>query len=67
MAQSKKYVVLADIESVRVPFGAFAAALDEVAKLGEIAGCKFYGYSAHSFKKMHTMHYQLYHVREKVN
>ena len=46
MAQSKKYVVLADIESVRVPFGAFAAALDEVAKLGEIAGCKFYGYSA---------------------
>ena len=46
MAQSKKYVVLADIESVRVPFGAFAAALDEVARLGEIAGCKFYGYSA---------------------
>ena len=46
MAQAKKYVVLADIESVRVPFAAFAAALDELSRLGEIAGCKFYGYSA---------------------
>lgn len=42
----KKYVVLADIESVRVPFGVFAAALEELSKIGEIAACKFYGYSA---------------------
>ncbi len=42
----KKYVVLADIESVRVPFSAFAAALEELSRIGEIAGCKFYGYSA---------------------
>ena len=32
MAAAKKYVVLADIESIRVPF--------------EVAVCKFYGYSA---------------------
>lgn len=46
MAASKKYVVLADIESVRVPFATFAAALEELSRLGEIAACKFYGYSA---------------------
>lgn len=46
MATMKKYVVLADIESVRVPFSAFAAALEELSRIGEIAGCKFYGYSA---------------------
>lgn len=46
MAIMKKYVVLADIESVRVPFGVFAAALEELSKIGEIAACKFYGYSA---------------------
>ena len=46
MAATKKYVVLADIESVRVPFSAFAAALEELSRIGEIAGCKFYGYSA---------------------
>lgn len=46
MAATKKYVVLADIESVRVPFTAFAAALEELSRIGEIAGCKFYGYSA---------------------
>lgn len=46
MNTSKKYVVLADIESVRVPFSAFAAALDELSQIGEIAACKFYGYSA---------------------
>jgi len=43
---TKKYVVLADIESVRVPYAAFAVALQELSKIGEIAGCKFYGYSA---------------------
>ncbi len=43
---AKKYVVLADIESVRVPFTVFASALEQLATLGEIAGCKFYGYSA---------------------
>lgn len=46
MAAMKKYVVLADIESVRVPFTTFAAALEELSRIGEIAGCKFYGYSA---------------------
>ncbi len=46
MNTSKKYVVLADIESVRVPFSAFAAALEELSEIGEIAACKFYGYSA---------------------
>lgn len=46
MATTKKYVVLADIESIRVPFGVFAAALEELSNFGEIAGCKFYGYSA---------------------
>lgn len=43
---AKKFVVLADIESVRVPFSAFDKALKEVAKSGEIASVKFYGYSA---------------------
>lgn len=43
---SKKYVVLADIESVRVPFSVFESALEELSRLGEIAACKFYGYSA---------------------
>ncbi|MDE7372681.1 MAG: NYN domain-containing protein, partial [Clostridia bacterium] len=43
---SKKYVVLADIESVRAPYTTFAAALEELSQLGEIAACKFYGYSA---------------------
>ena len=46
MTANKKYVVLADIESVRVPFSVFASALEELSQLGEIAGCKFYGYSA---------------------
>lgn len=46
MASTKKYVVLADIESIRVPFGVFAAALEELSSFGEIAVCKFYGYSA---------------------
>jgi len=46
MAATKKYVVLADIESVRVPFSVFASALEELSHLGEIAACKFYGYSA---------------------
>lgn len=44
--QQKKYVVLADIESVRVPFSVFASALEELSRIGEIAACKFYGYSA---------------------
>lgn len=43
---NKKYVVLADIESVRVPFSVFASALEELSRIGEIAACKFYGYSA---------------------
>ncbi len=46
MASNKKYVVLADIESVRVPFSVFASALEELSRIGEIAACKFYGYSA---------------------
>ena len=46
MANTKKYVVLADLESVRVPFSVFAAALEELSRIGEIAACKFYGYSA---------------------
>lgn len=46
MAATKKYVVLADIESVRVPFRVFASALEELSRIGEIAACKFYGYSA---------------------
>lgn len=46
MAANKKYVVLADIESVRVPFRVFASALEELSRYGEIAACKFYGYSA---------------------
>ncbi len=46
MAATKKYVVLADIESVRVPFTVFASALEELSRYGEIAACKFYGYSA---------------------
>lgn len=43
---AKKYVVLADIESVRVPYSAFEKAMEELSKYGEIATCKFYGYSA---------------------
>ncbi|MBD5092280.1 MAG: NYN domain-containing protein [Clostridiales bacterium] len=43
---TKKYAVLADIESVRVPYSTFAAALEELSKYGEVAACKFYGYSA---------------------
>ena len=46
MAAAKKYVVLADIESIRVPFAVFAAALEELSNFGEGAVCKFYGYSA---------------------
>ena len=46
MAAAKKYVVLADIESIRVPFAVFAAALEELSNFGEVAVCKFYGYSA---------------------
>lgn len=44
--KSKKYVVLADIESVRIPFTAFQEALNELTKYGEIVSCKFYGYSS---------------------
>lgn len=43
---TKKIIVLADIESVRVPFSSFDKALKQVAKNGEITSCKFYGYSA---------------------
>ena len=43
---AKKYVVLADIESVRVPYVAFEKAMAELSKYGEVATCKFYGYSA---------------------
>lgn len=43
---TKKIVVLADIESVRVPFSSFDKALKEISKQGEIASVKFYGYSA---------------------
>ncbi len=43
---AKKLVVLADIESVRIPFTSFEKALKEVSKQGEIATVKFYGYSA---------------------
>lgn len=46
MPNTKKYVVLADIESVRVPFPVFSAALDELSRIGEVTACKFYGYSA---------------------
>ena len=63
MAQAKKYVVLADIESVRVPFAAFAAALDELSRLGEIAGLQ--RIMVLSFKKMLMMHYQHFQEREK--
>lgn len=44
--KTKKIVVLADIESVRVPFTSFEKALKEVSKYGDVAACKFYGYSA---------------------
>lgn len=43
---TRKIIVLADIESVRVPFSSFDKALKQVAKNGEITSCKFYGYSA---------------------
>ncbi len=43
---SKKYIVLADIESVRVPFLTYQKALDEISSFGEIVSCKFYGYSS---------------------
>ena len=43
---AKKYVVLADIESVRVPYVAFEKAMEQLSRYGEIATCKFYGYSA---------------------
>lgn len=46
MYSSKKYVVLADIESVRIPYKTFAKALNELSNYGEIAACKFYGYSS---------------------
>lgn len=44
--KTRKIVVLADIESVRVPFSSFEKALKQVSKNGEITSCKFYGYSA---------------------
>lgn len=46
MSATKKIVVLADIESIRIPFASFQKTLNEVKALGEIATCKFYGYSA---------------------
>ncbi|MGN0796029.1 MAG: NYN domain-containing protein [Christensenellales bacterium] len=46
MYSSKKYVVLADIESVRISYKTFAKALNELSNYGEIAACKFYGYSS---------------------
>lgn len=42
---AKKYVCLADIESIRVPYSTFNVALKELSKFGEIVSCKFYGYS----------------------
>ena len=42
----QKICCSADIESVRVPFSVFASALEELSRIGEIAACKFYGYSA---------------------
>ncbi|HKL93681.1 MAG TPA: NYN domain-containing protein [Clostridia bacterium] len=44
--KNKKYVVLADIESIRIPFAAFNEALSELSKFGEVVSCKFYGYSS---------------------
>ncbi|MDR3216948.1 MAG: NYN domain-containing protein [Clostridiaceae bacterium] len=46
MSDKKKYVVLADIESVRVSYATFDKALKELTQFGEVAACKFYGYSA---------------------
>ena len=46
MFTAKKYIVLADIESVRIPYSTFAKALNELSNYGEIAACKFYGYSS---------------------
>ena len=46
MYSAKKYVVLADIESVRISYATFAKALNELSNFGEIAACKFYGYSS---------------------
>ena len=46
MFNAKKYIVLADIESVRIPYSTFAKALNELSNYGEIAACKFYGYSS---------------------
>ena len=43
---AKKYVVLADIESVRVPYLSFEKAMQELSKYGEVVTCKFYGFSA---------------------
>ena len=38
---AKKYVCLADIESIRVPYSTFNAALKELSKFGEIVSCSF--------------------------
>ncbi len=46
MYSAKKYVVLADIESVRISYATFAKTLNELSNFGEIAACKFYGYSS---------------------
>jgi len=46
MYTTKKYVVLADLESVRIPYSDFAKALGLLSEIGDIAACKFYGYSA---------------------
>ncbi|MDR2634727.1 MAG: NYN domain-containing protein [Clostridiales bacterium] len=46
MSEKKKYIVLADIESVRISYATFDKALKELTQFGEVAGCKFYGYSA---------------------
>ena len=45
MAKTKRYAVLFDLESVRVPYATFAAALEELSKNAQIVSCKFYGYS----------------------
>ena len=64
---TKKIVVLADIESVRVPFTSFEKALKEVSKYGDVAGCKFYGYSAKRTKDYADFIADNNYEREKVN
>ena len=45
MAKTKRYVVLFDVESIRVPYSTFSSALKELSKFGQVVSCKFYGYS----------------------